>query len=116
MPKHMQLAYQPEKPVSIIELPPDLFAVQLIALSSRDALETFVKDNRLRGMSAARVENEGEIFYVMLLGIYESAAIAEEAAEDIPPPLDKFTPWVRRLGSLQQAMIRADEISGSSSF
>jgi len=84
--------------------------------SSRDALEGFVSDHRLRGMSAARVANDGQVFYVLLLGIYETAAIANEAAEDIPPQLDKLSPWVRRLGSLQTAMIRADEIADSSSL
>ncbi len=114
--KHVRLAYKPDKPVSIVELPPDLYAVQLVAMSSRDALEDFVSDHRLRGMSAARVANDGQVFYVLLLGIYETAAIANEAVEDIPPPLDKLSPWVRRLGSLQTAMIRADEITDSSSL
>ncbi len=115
-PKHVRLAYKPDKPVNIIELPPDLYAVQIVAMSSRDALEDFVSDNRLRGMSAARVANDGQVFYVLLLGIYETAAIANEAIEDIPPPMDKLSPWVRRLGSLQHAMIRADEITDNSSL
>lgn len=115
-PKHVRLAYKPDKPVSIVELPPDLYAVQLVAMSSRDALAGFVSDNRLRGMSAARVANDGQVFYVLLLGIYETAAIANEAVEDIPPPLNKLSPWVRRLGSLQHAMIRADEITDNSSL
>jgi septal ring-binding cell division protein DamX len=112
----VRLAYKPDKPVNIIELPPDLYAVQIVAMSSRDALEDFVSDNRLRGMSAARVANDGQVFYVLLLGIYETAAIANEAIEDIPPPMDKLSPWVRRLGSLQHAMIRADEITDNSSL
>ncbi|MCZ6643123.1 MAG: SPOR domain-containing protein [Gammaproteobacteria bacterium] len=111
----MRLAYKPDKPVSIIDLPPDLYAIQLIAMSTRGALEAFVKDNRLRGMSAARVANDGEVFYVLLLGIYESAEIAKEAVEGIPPPLDKQTPWIRPLGTLQEAMIRANEITAGNS-
>ena len=110
LPKHVRLAYKPDKPVSIIELPSDLYAVQLIAMSNREALEAYVKDNQLRGMSAAHVEKDGEVFYILLLGIYPTAAIANEAAQNLAPPLDKLSPWIRRLGSLQQAMLRAEEI------
>lgn len=115
VPAHVRLAYKPEKPVSIIELSPDLYAIQLIAMSTPDALETFVEDNRLLGMSAARVANEDRVFYVLLLGIYESAEIAREAVAGIGPPLDKQTPWIRRLGSLQEAMIRANGIIAGNS-
>ena len=113
IPKHIRLAYKPETPTNIVELPPDFYAVQLIAMDTREALEAFVNDNRLRGMSAARVEKDEQVFFVLLLGIYTSAAIAKEASEEIPPPLDELPPWIRSLGSLQRAMIRADEISGA---
>ncbi|MDZ7669975.1 MAG: SPOR domain-containing protein [Gammaproteobacteria bacterium] len=113
VPEHARLAYQPPEPVALTELPDDFYAVQLIAMSSKKALEAFVQRERLEGMSAARVERDGELFYVLLLGIYESEAIARRAVATLPPPLQDAGPWIRRLGSLQAAIQRADTTTGS---
>ena len=112
LPNYKQLAYQPPAPVSLLELPPDYFAVQLTAMSSAAQLEQFFRETELEGLSAAQVERDGELFYILLLGIYESFSRAEQAATDLPPPLDGFDPWIRRLGTLQAAMIRAEQLQG----
>ncbi len=110
-PKHVRLSYKPDKPVSILDLPGDFWAVQLVALSSPEALEEYVARHKMRGMSAARVWNGEQLFYILLLGIYETRAIAEEAVTDLPPPFDRHAPWIRPLGSLQRAMVAADEVA-----
>jgi len=113
VPEHARLAYQPPEPVALTELPDDFYAVQLIAMSSKEALEAFVQRERLESVSAARVERDGELFYVLLLGIYESEAIAQRAVATLPMALQDTGPWIRRLGSLQAAMRRADAATGS---
>jgi len=113
-PRYQQLAYRPTEPTSLLELPKSYWAAQLIALPSRDLLEEYANEHGLDGASAARVAVRDNLFYVLLLGIYESKEIAEEAIANLPPPFDVDKPWLRSLESLQQAMIEGNEIAGSS--
>lgn len=111
VPKHVRLAYKPKKAVALIDLPADFWAVQLIALSSKEALEAFANTNDIRGMSAARIATGRDLFYVLLLGVYETRALAKDASTDLPPPFDN--PWIRSLGSLQKGMLEADRVAGN---
>lgn len=113
VPEHVRLAYRPPEPVALTELPDDFYAVQLLAMSSKEGLETFVEQERLEGISAARVERDGKLFYVLLLGIYETEDLAQRAVAALPRPLQGTRPWIRRLGSLQAAMHRANTATGS---
>jgi septal ring-binding cell division protein DamX len=116
VPEHVRLAYRPDGPVALTDLPEDFYAVQLLAMSSKEALESFVAREQISGMSAARVERNGELYFVLLLGIYESADIAREAVASLPPEIGGAEPWVRPLGSLQSAMLRADSLAGAQRF
>jgi septal ring-binding cell division protein DamX len=109
MPKHIRLAYRPEKTVNLVDLPAEFWAVQLIALSSKDALEAYANELDARGMSAAEIAVNGKLFYVLLLGIYETKAIAQEAITELEPNSQK--PWVRTVGSLQAVMLAANQIN-----
>ena len=111
LPKHIALAYRPDKAVSILDLPGDFWAVQLIALSSKEALEEFAKQHNIRGMSAARIAANEKLYFVLLLGIYETRALAEEASAGLPAPFDN--PWVRSIASLQAGMQAADALTGT---
>ncbi len=109
-PDYVALAYRPTEPVSILELPQDFFAVQLTALNSPEAVEAFVSENHLQGMSAAQVAAGDDLRYVLILGIYESEERARAALQGLPGPLAQFDPWLRRVGNLQEAMIAAQRL------
>ena len=111
-PEYARLAYRPDKPVSILDLPDDFAAVQLTALSSREALEQYASKNNMRGMSAARILSGNQLYYILLLGIYETHERAQRAIVDLPPPFAGLTPWIRSVGSLQNAMLAADRHVG----
>lgn len=115
-PDYVRLAYLPAQPMPLTELPRDLFAVQLMAMSSKEALEEFVEQSGIRGISAARVERDGALYYVLILGIYETAEDARQAAASLPDGVVSATPWIRPLGSLQAAMARADSLTGSTRY
>ncbi|NEO26759.1 MAG: SPOR domain-containing protein, partial [Kamptonema sp. SIO4C4] len=83
VPEHVRLAYRPDGAVALTDLPEDFYAVQLLAMSSKEALESFVAREQISGMSAARVERNGELYFVLLLGIYENADIAREAVASL---------------------------------
>jgi DamX protein len=109
----VRLAYRPPEAVPLTELPRDFYAVQLIAMNTREELEAFVQRHGIEGVSAARVERDDALYYVLLLGIYETLDKARRAVADLPGPFRDTTPWIRPLGSLQSAMARADTLAGS---
>ena len=115
-PRHLLLAYQPGTQKELTELPADLFVVQLVAMDSYEKLESFRDVNELNDLAAVRVEKDGELFYVLILGVYESQAIARDASAELPDALAGTQPWIRKLGSLQTAMIRADNLATSDEF
>ena len=115
LPAYRHLAYRPDREVAFTALPDEFFAVQLLALSSPEAVERFVADARVPGLAAARVERDGRFFYVLLLGIYRNRPDAVRAVESSPVELDHLTPWIRPLYTLKQAMLRADELAGRAS-
>ena len=115
-PKHMRLAYRPERPTALLDVPGTFWTVQLVAVSTKEALENYARAHHLRGMSAAPIAHNGELFYALLLGVYETQDIAVEATTDLPAPLDELGVWVRSLGSLQQAIVDGNDLAGSADF
>ena len=113
IPNHIRLAYKPENPTAILDLPADFWAVQLISVSEKAKLEKFAKEQGLRGMSAARIWSQNQFFYVLILGIYEDYDKAKLATEQLPAPFDAINPWIRSVGSLQKAMVEADRQAGN---
>lgn len=113
-PEYIRLAYQPTAPVSILELPANFYAVQLTALSTAEKIEAFIDEHKLQHLTAAKVAIGDKVRYVLILGIYDSREKAEVAAADtLPTPLAEFTPWIRRLGNLQEAMRTANTQTSS---
>ncbi|XOV82249.1 MAG: SPOR domain-containing protein [bacterium] len=114
VPLHIALSYRPAEPVALLDLPASYYAVQLVAVSSKEDLEYFAERHQIRGMSAARTLSQGQLFYVLLLGVYENYDDAEQAINSLGPPFDEARPWIRPVGSLQRDIRAADEFSGSS--
>jgi septal ring-binding cell division protein DamX len=114
VPTHIALSYRPAQPVALLDLPADYYAVQLVAVSSKKDLEEFAAKHQIRGMSAARTYSQNQLYYILLLGVYETYDNAELAADSLGPPFDETQPWIRPVGSLQRAIKAADEFSGSS--
>ncbi len=94
------------------ELPAEFYALQLLAMSTPEELAQFTAERRLSGMASVRVERNGDIYYVLLAGIYENSETAERAAISLEAELDGLEPWIRPLRTLLDAMRRADQIAG----
>lgn len=107
VPLYKQLAYHPNQDIEFDNLPGNYYTIQLLALSDQQALEDFVASTPLDSFSAAEVEKDGSLFYVLLLGVYTDKVIADRVARNLPTILNDLNPWVRRLESLQDAMNRA---------
>ena len=112
-PTRLDVALQPDTPIPLTELPPDYYVVQLLAVQTKEALEHYAARKDLRGMSAARIERDGRLFYVLLLGVYPDRERAGMAASSLPAEFSELDPWVRSVDSLQQAMRRGDVLAGT---
>jgi len=116
VPEYVRLAYVPTNPTPILELPGDYYAVQVFAMSTREQIEQFVTQNNLRGMSAARVERDGKLYYVLVLGVYTTYERAAAAVTHLPAPLADADPWIRPMSSLQDAIKSADALAGEAPY
>ena len=103
-PLYISLAYNPKEPTALLDLPETFWAIQIMALQDQTALNKFVTDNELIGISGAKIGSQGTLFYVLLLGVYESRSIAEEAWASRPQSIRSLKPYFRDLGSLQNAI------------
>jgi septal ring-binding cell division protein DamX len=106
-------AAQTERPMKLADVPGDYYAVQLVALDSIAAVEAYVNDHQLEGLSAARIAKDDRLFYVLLLGVYADRPTAQAAVEQLPTSLAGVTPWIRPMRTLQAAMRRAEELEPS---
>lgn len=97
-------AEQPaERPSDILDLAPSRYVVQLIALRSRQDLDAFVERHALMDGIKVRIRVKGVVHFVLLQGIYPDRASAARAASRVPKSL-AIKPWIRSLGSLQDAV------------
>lgn len=95
----------------LIDAPATHYAVQLVALSSEQALREFVADQQLADMTPVRVERGGRLHYALLAGIYPNRAAAERAVAAMAPALRALGPWIRSIDNLRKAMARADRLA-----
>ncbi len=110
-PAYWHLAYKPAKETRVIDLPTDLFAVQLIAVSTRKQVEDFVERHNLWDMTAVKVSRDGKPLYVLIPGVYKTRADAQAAVASLPQSVQKLKPWIRPLAGLQDAMRSAVKTS-----
>lgn len=88
----------------VMRLPPDYYAVQLVAFREKSDVEAFIRQHALGDPAFGRIKRNGELWYVLLYGVWPTHAEAEAAAGNRPASLKAITPWVRRLGDLQEAI------------
>jgi len=99
--------------VRIIDLPKNFYAAQLLAVSTKKQIEDFVIAENLYNMSAARIARNDRVLYVLLMGVYQSKEIAEQAVALMPQKVLSMEPWIRPIGGLQNAMIRGDQLAAT---
>ena len=103
----------PALATSLMDLPADHYAVQILAMANVEQLEDFIAANQLDDALTARVERNGELYHVLLLGVYETLGLAEQASLDLPAPLANSEPWIRSVGSIQNAVMRGNALAAA---
>jgi len=115
VPDYVSLSYSSKQEISLLDLPEYYWAVQLLALSKKEALENYANQTQLINLSGARIASQNQLLYVLLLGIYETKELAKQAVASLPENQKKnLSPWIRSMGSLQTAMVQGDRLAKNS--
>lgn len=92
----------------ILAQPADHYTIQLLATVDAEALAAYVKKHDLKPAMKASIDAKGERWTVLLLGFYLDEASANQALDLwVKTNHTPSTPWVRKLGPLQQAIRQA---------
>jgi len=89
---------------SILSVPADKWTFQLISLSSEQALQKFIKNNKL-GKQAKYFKRtvNGETLYTLIYSVYDSKKIASLAQKRLSPSiLRQSKPWIRQYADIQK--------------
>jgi len=95
--------------ISLASLPPSLFSVQLIAMRTEQAMNDYLAREGINNFPVVVLEYQGELFYVLVGGVYQTRQEAEEASYRAAESYGGVSPWIDTLGSVQQAMARAEQ-------
>lgn len=93
---------------ALLAFPDSSYTVQLIAMRQLDNVLAYADQVNMSRPLYSRVNTEGQICYVLLLGIYPDFETAETARTQwIGTRVLKVEPWVRKLAPLQEAILAA---------
>lgn len=104
----------PVAPLDLMSLPGDMYAVQLIAMANEPLANDFVRDHDIGNAMTLMLGRDGSLYYVVLLGIYESYGAAQRAVDHRPSSLANIKPWIRSLASIQQGVREARSLASGS--
>ena len=88
------------------DYPDDSYAVQLIALQSIQEALDFANEYDLAAPMMARIRSQGNEWFIIILGIYDTMDEAQAAGADWQSAHDPGSkPWIRPVGPLKQATL-----------
>jgi len=91
------------------EQPQKAYTLQLMSTSrSGDAYE-LARQHNLAGYAVCSYVHEGKTRHALLLGAYPSIAAANEAVAGLPLELKNGKPWVRKIKTVRQLVLKANQ-------
>jgi len=88
------------------DYPDDSYAVQLIALQSIQEALNFAIEYDLSAPMMARIRSQGNDWFIIILGIYDTIEEAQVAGSDWQSEHNPGSkPWIRPVGPLKQATL-----------
>jgi septal ring-binding cell division protein DamX len=98
----------PTQSDDIFSYPKHYYAVQLMAVKDKRLILEFITKYQLGDPPYGALLSKGERWEVLLLGVYPDRATAEQAIQRLPADFPIAQPWIRPLGPLQEAILRAN--------
>lgn len=83
---------------------PEYYTLQIISLSSEKSVRRFLESIAVRGRVKGYVGYDvaGTTRYGAFIGIYSSYADAKYARERLPPHIQEYKPWIRKVKDVRQ--------------
>ncbi|MDA0790673.1 MAG: SPOR domain-containing protein [Proteobacteria bacterium] len=92
-----------DRATALLAFPESSYTIQLIAMRSLDPVQEYAASLGIDRPLYVRIRSNGELWYVLLLGVYPDHASAEEARQNwVGTRILKVSPWVRKVGPLQE--------------
>ncbi|TNF90106.1 MAG: hypothetical protein EP301_01690 [Gammaproteobacteria bacterium] len=107
-----QATVRPDTITAILERSPEHFAVQLTAMETEALANGFIANYELDAEELMTLElaREGDFYYVVLLGLFDTFTEAQAAAESLPESLAEAQPWIRPLAAIQSGIRDAEAL------
>ncbi len=86
-------------------LPANQFTVQLLGSTSRANVEDFVRRHASSPLYWFETRNQGNPWFVVMMGAYPSRAAAQTAASGLTGELGRLEPWIRGIGTVQAEIV-----------
>ena len=85
---------------------PRYYTLQLASSTNKQLIEKYYSLNDLSGKAGYYSSmRQGERWYALVYGSYNSVHTAKSAISDLPQNLRKWSPWVRNIRSIHKIMI-----------
>lgn len=86
-------------------LPASQFTVQLLGSTSRANVEDFVRRHASTPLYWFETRNQGNPWFVVMMGAYPSRAAAQSAASALSGELGRLEPWIRSIGTIHGEIV-----------
>jgi len=86
-------------------LPANQFTVQLLGSTSRANVEDFVRRHASTPLYWFETRNQGNPWFVVMMGAYPSRAAAQTAASGLTGELGRLEPWIRSIGTIHGEIV-----------
>ena len=83
---------------------PDDFLLQVIAMSNREALDSYIEKHQAaleQPVLVVQNRSKGKDWHVLLIGPYKNRQAAKAARNKLPRAVRNEGPWIRRVSSLE---------------
>ncbi|KLN46620.1 membrane protein [Providencia rettgeri] len=109
-PKQPVQPKQPTKPAAtsnnqgsnVMSAAAGSYTLQLSSASRSDTLEAFAKENKLANYKVYKTIRNGQTWYVLIHGNYNSVTEAKNAIGTLPAAVQAKKPWVRNMKQVKQ--------------
>jgi len=86
---------------------PNFYTLQLASSTNKQLIEKYYALNGLKGQAGYYSSiRQGERWYALVYGSYNSVQAAKSAIGDLPQDLRKWSPWVRNIRSIHKIMVK----------
>jgi DamX protein len=85
------------------------YTIQILGVRNEKRLQNFVEKTRLpkdRKIAYYQTSYKGKDWYPLLYGVYATKTEASSAMKELPATVQKASPWIRRMSSVQRAIQR----------